>query len=188
MDLRPMKYKDYVWPHNPKIYGISYQRKVAVSKVPFGHYLMRDMGLSYRVLKGEGEFCGPGAYDEFKKLATVFYDGGPGKLWHPLWQESNAYFVALSLKQEPLPDYVYYTFEFWESYDEHVETVRLESAAGTAATAAAAEVRKTHTVVSGDTLWAIAKRNGLSLQALLALNPEIKNPNLIRPGQTVYLS
>ena len=41
------------------------------------------------------------------------------------------------------------------------------------------------TVVRGDTLWAIALRNGLSLQQLLALNPGIKNPNLIYVGQKV---
>ncbi|MFQ7855197.1 MAG: hypothetical protein ACLRIS_08780 [Flavonifractor plautii] len=43
---------------------------------------------------------GEGAYGEFKKLATVFYAGGPGLLVHPVWQTSNAYFVELSLRQE----------------------------------------------------------------------------------------
>ena len=43
------------------------------------------------------------------------------------------------------------------------------------------------TVRSGDTLSAIAERNGVSLSALIAANPQIKNPNLIYPGQTVHL-
>ena len=37
------------------------------------------------------------------------------------------------------------------------------------------------------TLWAIAKRYGVSLQKLTAANPQIKNPNLIYPGNEVYL-
>ena len=44
-----------------------------------------------------------------------------------------------------------------------------------------------HTVRRGDTLWAIARQNGVSLQALIAANPQIANPNLIIPGQTVHL-
>lgn len=48
---------------------------------------------------------------------------------------------------------------------------------------------KTHTVVKGDTLWAIAKRylgNGARYPELAKLN-NIKNPNLIYPGQVIKL-
>ncbi|MFC4822630.1 phage tail tip lysozyme, partial [Dokdonella ginsengisoli] len=44
-----------------------------------------------------------------------------------------------------------------------------------------------YTVRSGDTLSGIAERNGVSLSSLIAANPQIKNPNLIYPGQTVHL-
>ncbi len=44
-------------------------------------------------------------------------------------------------------------------------------------------------VKSGDSLSVIAQRNGLTLQQLLALNPQFaSNPNLIKPGQTVNLT
>lgn len=47
----------------------------------------------------------------------------------------------------------------------------------------------THTVAHGDTLSAIASKNGMSLTQLLNLNPQFKsNPNLIQPGQTLSLS
>jgi murein DD-endopeptidase MepM/ murein hydrolase activator NlpD len=49
-------------------------------------------------------------------------------------------------------------------------------------------VRRTYTVVSGDTLSGIAAAHGLTLAQIIALNPQIENPNLIYPGQTVYLS
>ena len=101
MNLAPMRYKDYVWPHNPETYTISFKRQVAVAKVPFGRYGMQDLGMSYRVMEGEGVFAGKGAYDEFKKLASVFYQGGPGLLIHPVWQSANVYFVGLALAQEP---------------------------------------------------------------------------------------
>lgn len=45
-----------------------------------------------------------------------------------------------------------------------------------------------YTVKSGDTLSAIAQRNGLTLSQLIALNPQFaSNPNLIKPGQVVNL-
>ena len=118
MKLAAMRYKDYVWPHNPRTYTIDYQRNVAVQKVPFGRYHLQDLGLTRRVMRGEGEFVGEGAYDEFKRLASVFYLPGPGPLIHPVWQAAEVYFVDLSLRQEPRADYVAYSFTFWESSTE----------------------------------------------------------------------
>ena len=97
MNLAPMRYKDYVWPHNPETYTISFKRQVAVAKVPFGRYGMQDLGMSYRVMEGEGVFAGKGAYDEFKKLASVFYQGGPGLLIHPVWQGGEGGFFVVGL-------------------------------------------------------------------------------------------
>ncbi|MBX2836547.1 MAG: LysM peptidoglycan-binding domain-containing protein [Gammaproteobacteria bacterium] len=45
----------------------------------------------------------------------------------------------------------------------------------------------THTVVGGDTLSGIAARNGVSVSALLAANPQISNPDLIHPGDVINL-
>jgi LysM repeat protein len=42
-------------------------------------------------------------------------------------------------------------------------------------------------VARGDTLSAIAGRNGVSLEALLRANPQITNPNRIFVGQTVQI-
>ena len=44
-----------------------------------------------------------------------------------------------------------------------------------------------YTVRSGDTLSGIAARHGVSLSALTAANPQIRNPNLIHPGQKINI-
>lgn len=44
-----------------------------------------------------------------------------------------------------------------------------------------------YTVVSGDSLAAIAAAHGLSLSHLLAANPQITNPDLIQAGQTITI-
>mgnify|MGYP003342864100 CR=1 FL=1 len=48
--------------------------------------------------------------------------------------------------------------------------------------------RKVHIVRKGDTLWAIARDNGMSLEKLISLNPQISNPNRIYAGDKVYLN
>lgn len=185
MMLAPMRFKSYVWPHNPETYTIAFRREVAVAKVPFGRYGMQDLGLSYRVMEGEGVFAGAGAYDEFKKLATVFYEGGAGVLVHPVWQAAQAYFVKLELAQQPLADYVRYRFAFWETSPLDTSLIRVKSSAS--AVSAAVSAKKEHTVRRGETLWGIARENGAALSALLKANPQIRNPNEITVGEKVYL-
>lgn len=46
---------------------------------------------------------------------------------------------------------------------------------------------ETHTVVKGDTLYKIAQKYGTTVANLIALNPQIKNPNLIYVGQKINL-
>ena len=46
---------------------------------------------------------------------------------------------------------------------------------------------RSYTVRSGDTLSGIAARHGVSLSALTAANPQIRNPNLIHPGQKINI-
>lgn len=190
MELSPMRYKDFTWPHNPRTYTIEYKRAMGNHKVPYGRYHLQDLGLTRRVMKGEGEFVGEDAYDQFKALATVFYQNGPGILIHPVWQTANAYFVELSLAQEPRRDYVRYTFTFWESYDEYDAGAKEEKTAQAIQTASTASAQKEssqlwHTVVKGENLWKIAKDYGVTLASVIALNPQIKNPSLIYPGERV---
>ena len=186
MALTPMQYKSYVWPHNPRTYRITYQRQVAVQKVPFGRYALQDLGLTRRVMEGEGEFFGPEAYDEFRKLAAVFYQEGPGMLIHPVWQESQAYFVLLELAQQPLENYVRYRFAFWETSPLDTSLIRVSGGSGSAGTGTKT-ASSYYTVKRGDTLWGIANTYGVTLTARLNVNPQIKNPNRIAVGERVTL-
>ncbi|NLG69252.1 MAG: LysM peptidoglycan-binding domain-containing protein [Firmicutes bacterium] len=44
-----------------------------------------------------------------------------------------------------------------------------------------------YTVQPGDTLFFIAQRFGTTVDAILAINPQIANPNLIFPGQVICI-
>ena len=88
MRLSSMRYKNYTWPHNPETFVVEYRRQMAAHKIPLGG--------NCRILRGEGEVAGPGAYEEFKALAAVFQEPGAGMLTHPGGRTDRAYFVALS--------------------------------------------------------------------------------------------
>ncbi len=189
MQLSEMRYKNFVWPHNPRIYSIEYERLIATHKIPFGNFCLQDLGRTRRVMRGSGEFVGENAYSQFGALAVEFYSEDPGMLVHPLWQTADAYFVELKLEQVPQPNYVKYSFVFWESTGQTLDQITVvEPGLESTGTTTASASRKTYTVVSGDNLWAIANRQGLTLAQLIALNPQIKNPNLIYPGEVVFLS
>lgn len=113
-------------------------------------------------------------------------------LVHPVWRTDRAYFVSLSVTEEPKPDYVRYSFVFWED-DSGYEGGLTKTDNGQTGSSASvsrketASAGRTYTVKRGDTLWAIARRYGVTLNSLIAANPQIKNPNLIYPGNEVKL-
>ncbi|MEL1133838.1 LysM domain-containing protein [Desulfitobacterium sp. THU1] len=61
--------------------------------------------------------------------------------------------------------------------------------AATKAPATPATVIKgdTYTVVSGDVLWKIAQKHNMTTEALIKLNPQLKNTNLIFPGDKIVV-
>ncbi len=58
---------------------------------------------------------------------------------------------------------------------------------GVGANAPDATTVRTFQVGPGDTMTSIAKRHGVTLQALVAANPQIADPNKIYPGQTLMI-
>ena len=53
--------------------------------------------------------------------------------------------------------------------------------------AMSAEAASAHTVVRGDSMWKIAVKYEVGLDEIKAANPEIRNPDLIYPGQVLTI-
>lgn len=189
LKLSPLKYKNYTWPVNPRTYSLRFEKNTAVHHYPYTNINeVDDTGMKPREVSGEGEFIGEGAYEEFQKLASVFYNSGPGPLIHSIWQIQQAIFNRLEVTQEPTPNYVKYNFGFIEHFPEvKVQEKKQVTSSNTTPKPQQNIKAKAHTVKKGDTMWAIAKRNKMNLKDLIAKNPQIKNPNLIYPGQKINL-
>ena len=165
---------------------------MAALPIPGGGCVLQDLGEGCRILRGEGAFAGEDAYRQFLALEAVFREGGVGQLVHPVWPARRAWFVSLKLTEQPLPEYAAYSFEFWE--EKETGTPGLTEYAepdgalpGSGGAGGAGEEKRVYTVRKGDTLWGIARRYGVELTALIAANPQIKNPNLIYPGNEVTI-
>lgn len=194
MQLSNMRYKTFVWPHNPRVYSIQLERKMAVNKIPFGRHKLQSLGQTRRIMRGEGEFVGENAYKQFKELGSLFYQETPGTLVHPLWDTTTAWFVDLKLEQEPRADYVKYSFEFWDDFSNvsgELKVIEAEKQGESSTEETKEKVvsgEMWHTVIKGECLWGIAVDYGVTLKKLIELNPQIKNPNLIYVGQKVRVS
>jgi LysM repeat protein len=80
---------------------------------------------------------------------------------------------------QELVDWMHEDFTYL-GWSEDVDGVRVVQPAPTPAPAP-----ETYTVVEGDTLSGIAEKFGLTLQEIEAKNPQIKDFNLIHPGEVV---
>ncbi|MBQ9552788.1 MAG: SafA/ExsA family spore coat assembly protein [Clostridia bacterium] len=58
---------------------------------------------------------------------------------------------------------------------------------GLTAVSASAETLNQYTVVSGDSLWKIAVRYQIGVSELIGANPQIRNPDLIYPGDVLTI-
>lgn len=177
--LSAMRYKDFIWPHNPRTFHVLWQRRVAVLDAPGGRFHVQELGKTCRILRGEGEFCGETAYEDFERLVRTFRQDGAGTLVHPIWQSDAMYFTRLELTQEPRQNYVAYAFEFTETrtpFGDALHRVLPSAAEGI------------HRVQPGDTLWSIAAQHGVTVESLLQKNPQIANPNVLTTGQEVRLT
>lgn len=174
--LSAMRYKDFIWPHNPRTFHVLWQRRVAVLDAPGGRFHVQELGKTCRILRGEGEFCGATAYEDFERLVRTFRQDGAGTLVHPIWRSDAVYFTRLELTQEPRQDYVAYAFEFTETRSIFSGALRREFPVSG---------KELYRVQSGDTFWSIAARFALDGETLLQLNPQIANPNLLSAGQEV---
>ena len=161
------------------------EKKMALTKIPYGAALTENLGATVKVFRGEGEFAGEGAYAEFMKLAALFEEEAPGILIHPLFTLPSAHFVSLTLSQKPLPDFIAYSFEFWDSSALSATEYTAVPSGGENPATVIQKAEPTpvyRTVRQGETLWSIANLAGVKPEEIMALNPLIKNPNLIPAG------
>lgn len=173
MNSNVMKYKNFVWPHNPSTIDISVTRDLKEAKIPFKGSSIQDFGQEKRIVSGRGQFFGYDCMAQFENLFLVFKQGGAGYLSLPDIGSFLALFKDLKLTGNSMPNVVNYSFEFWEELTARAIGADLQD--------------NFYTALEGDTLWSIAAKFDVSIDTLLALNPTVKSPNQLNAGEKVRL-
>ncbi len=185
--LGSMQYRDFVWPNNPSRFEVEYRRTLHSYKLPFSGYVVQDLGLQNKIIRGSGEFVGPDAYENFRRLAALFEENKGGKLIHPVWPTMLAYFAKLNLVQEPKENHISYSFEFWEYIDSKFSDDSSEMDKTDYGTGYSLGTGiKFTSAAAGDTLNTISVKTGVSVDKLLKYNPTITDPGaVLKTGRLV---
>lgn len=164
-----IRYKGYLWEHNPKTLVITTKQKLHEQIIPNGNAVIQDFGKKSRVVKGTGMLFGENCLEQYDKILKLQNKKGSGILSLPNTKPFYAYFKSIELDCDPTPDMVTYNFEF-------VEDLSRSVVSGT---------YRYHTVVEGETLWHIANEYEISIEALVLLNPQIKRIDELKSGEQV---
>lgn len=173
MSLDVMKFKNYIWPHNPSNIDISVKRNLKEFAIPFKGSVIQDYGREKRIVSGSGQFFGDNSIEQFNSLFTLFKQGGQGYLSLPGMDSFLAIFKELNLIELSMTNIVNYSFEFWEDLNFNSLNLDIQN--------------QFYTILDGDSLWTIASKFDISIETLLALNSNIKKPNQLVIGEKVRL-
>ncbi len=173
MNSDVMKYKNFVWLHNPSTIDITVARDLKEAKIPFKGSVIQDFGREKRIVSGSGQFFGEDCMAQFESLFLVFKQGGAGYLSLPGIDSFLALFKDLKLIGNSMPNVVNYSFEFWEDLSSTATKLDFQA--------------DFYTALEGDTIWSIAANFELSIDTLMALNPSVKSPNQLNAGEKVRL-
>jgi hypothetical protein len=165
-----MRFKGVQWHHNPREIAFECEKHINELHAPFGRSYVQDTGRRNRLIKGEGELYGADCREQFARLYELFRSGGSGVLAIPKLGTVYAVFERLTLKGMPKSDVLTYGFLFREVMEREKQ-----------------DKRTVCTAQPGDTLWEISYRYGVGIDALVALNPQIKRPDEPLDGKEVAL-
>lgn len=185
-----MRFRDFVFPHNPTTFKMEYDKRIVKHSYPdISGAEFEEMGMEPRTLSGSGVFFGEGAYYDFSQLSNYYYDGEPGILWHPYYGGFKVILTKITSNEEPLSNYVSYDFEFVE-YNEISVYIPSSSSSSSSSNSNSSNNRY-YSVVKGDNLWNISKKyygKGSDWPKIADANKNlIKNPNLIYPGWNLLI-
>lgn len=168
-----MKFKDYEWPYNPRELKIEQQKNLNQINLPFVGTIIQNLNCDKKIISGSGEFFGDDCFEKYNKLCEVYKEDEKGYLSIPGVGTFLVEFKKLNMNCKPGPKSVYYYFEFWETLN--VQTTN------------EALIATYHVVKNGETIFDIAKMYSKTTAQIFKLNPNIKRPDDIKPGDKVML-
>lgn len=171
MTLAPMRFMDFTWHHNPKTLSIQCGKQIKEFNYPYTHSESVFLGEHCRVIRGTGELYGEDCIEQFNALCRLYSKKETGLLTLPQMPSVWADFTELKFISSERKNIVDYAFTFTEKHTERNNV----------------NVHIYHTVKTGETLWDISYAYETAVEALAQLNPWIRTPESLSPGEQVKI-
>lgn len=168
-----LRFMGYTLHHNPHTLQITNTANVSQYNIPQSLAITQNTGNSPIVVKGDGVFYGDNAFEQYMKLKSLGEKCKAGVLSVSDLNPFFAYLSQLKLNCTPLDDYVEYSFTFIQAPN---HAYKENSTAPTQYT------------VENEDLWDISYRLGISIETLIALNPQLKNTTDIKEGDVITIN
>lgn len=156
----PMRFRGFEWHHNPKEISFECDKTVNELSSPFLRSYIQSAGRKNMRILGSGELYGADCMRQFERLFELFAQSGAGVLSIPGLPAFFAVFESLKITARPKPDILLYSFAFREVMEKKSDGAPSFCTMG-----------------EGETLWDISYRTGVSIDALMRLNPAFKRPD-----------
>ena len=165
-----MRYKDFVFPQNPKHIEISSERDLQTESIYGEKSNVEDIAQKPIKVTGNGTIYGKEAQEVCSYLSYLLKQGTAGELHCPSLYPINAYFKKFVYSQNATKDGMDYSFSFVEVCSDKREKIELD-----------------YTVAQiGENAFDIAYRTGVSIDMIMEKN-NFPTPFDIKTGDKVVL-
>lgn len=171
MVLSPMRYKSHTWNYNPSSIKLLSQKEVIQQKIPMADNVLQNFGRNARVITGKGYLVGEDCFSQYDEMWKLHCSRESGILSVPDFAVMRACFTHLEIVGEPTDKMITYSFTFVEEMDTQREKSPITF----------------HIVEGNQSLWDIGYIHSVTVEELLRLNPQYKNPFDVKENDEVVL-
>ncbi len=109
-----MQFGTFIWPNDPEIFRMKFTRKIKVAAGDGDLWTVDNVARLGRTFECEGVFCGSGAYNSIRALASLHIAGRPARLLHPQWDPTTALLSEMEVTEGPGENLLRYKLTFVE--------------------------------------------------------------------------
>lgn len=172
MKNAPMRFDGLSLRHNPETLSVSGKSAVKEYASPCCDTDSDSLYKEPLCISGEGELSGADCIDQYIALKELQRTRKPAKLVLPRMEPLYAYLKELSLTAKRVDNVLSYRFVFVEAKSPRQHTAGTDSP---------------YIASQGESLWDIAYAKDISVEQLVALNPQIPLINSLSAGERVKL-
>ena len=169
IDLMKLRFGSYTWEINPSEVKVEYKKETDEEVNVNKNVRFISSGTKLRRVEGKGTFFGEGKEEKYEALEKLFLKGKEDVLVLPGSKPFMAEFTFLRQLYPEGSESIGYEFIFYECIKNEYQNPEFIKSA------------------MDESLWDIAFRFNLDINALVMKNPHIENINFIKENEVMYL-